>query len=118
MKKASESTSYKVVWKDSKQGSSQMLMDLRKNLPFRKSERQLKFRVLDRGVKENTVCSMCGKKEPDQEGDDEELDGKSDLIIEWWDCQKFKRWFHQIRLVKAFIRRVCQKVQCIYYQSK
>ena len=60
-----------------------MLMDSGKNLPFRKSERQLKFRVLDRSVKENTVCSMCGKKEPNQESDDEEFDGKSDLIIDW-----------------------------------
>ena len=33
-----------------------MLMDSGKNLPCRKSERQLKFRVLDRGVKENTIC--------------------------------------------------------------
>ena len=57
--------------KDSKQGSSQMLIDSGKNLPRRKSERQLKFRVLHR-----TICSMCGKKEPDQEGDDEEFDGK------------------------------------------
>ena len=32
--------------------------------------------MLDGGVKENTICSMCGKKEPDQEGDDEEFDGK------------------------------------------
>ena len=31
---------------------------------------------------------MCGKKEPDQEDDDEEFDEKSDLIIDWWDCQK------------------------------
>ena len=61
-----------------------MLMDPRNNLPCRKSERQLKFRVLvvDRGVKENTICFMCGKKEPDQEGDDEEFDGKSDLMID------------------------------------
>ena len=50
--------------KDSKQGSSQMLIDSGKNLPCRKSEGQLKFRVLDRSVKENTICSMCGKKEP------------------------------------------------------
>ena len=91
MKKASESISHKVVPKDSKQGSSQMLMDSRKNLPCRKSERQLKFRVLDRGVKENTICSMCGKKEPDQEDDHEEFDGKSDSIIDWWDRQKWKR---------------------------
>ena len=83
MKKASESISHKVVSKDSKQGSSQMLMDSGKNLPCRESERHLKFRVLDRGVKENTICSMCGKKESDQEGDDE-FDGKSDLIIDWW----------------------------------
>ena len=34
----------------------------------------------DRGVKENTICSMCVKKEPDQEGDDKGLDGKSVLI--------------------------------------
>ena len=34
-----------------------MLMDSAKNLPCMKSERQLKFRVLDRGVK-NTICSM------------------------------------------------------------
>ena len=39
---------------------------------------------------------MCGKKEPDQEGDYEEFDGENDLIIDWWDCQKCKRWFHQI----------------------
>ena len=62
-------------------------------MPCRKSERQLKFRVLDRDVKENTIYSTCGKKEPDKVGDDEELDGKSDLIIDWWDCQKYKRWF-------------------------
>ena len=66
MKKASESISHKVVSKDSKQGSSQMSMDSGKNLPCRKLERQLKFRVLDRGVKENTICSMCVKKKPDQ----------------------------------------------------
>ena len=83
VKTASESTSHKVVSKDFKQGSSQMLMESGKNLPCRKSERQLKFRVLDRGVKENTICFMCGKKEPDQEGDDEEFDGKGDLIIDW-----------------------------------
>ena len=108
----------KVVSKDSRQGSSHMLMDSGKNLPCRKSERQLKFRVLDRGVKENTMCCMCGKKEPDQEGDDEELDEISDLIINWWDCQKCKRWLHQICLVKVGIRRVGQSVQCIYCQSK
>ena len=85
MKKASESISHKVVSKDSEQGSTQMLMDSGKRLPCRNSERQLKFKVLDRGVKENTMTSMCGKKEPDQEGDDEEFDGKSDLIIDWWD---------------------------------
>ena len=34
-----------------------MLMDSGKNLPCRKSERQLKFRVVDRGVK-STICSM------------------------------------------------------------
>ena len=55
------------------------MMDSGKNLPCRKSDRQLKFRVLDRGVKENTICSMCGKKEPDQKGDDGEFDGKGDL---------------------------------------
>ena len=93
-------------------------MDSGKNLPCGKSERQLKFRVLDRGLKENTICSMCGKKEPDQEGGDEEFDGKSKLIIDWWDCQKYKKWFHQICLVKVGIRRVGQKVQCIYCQSK
>ena len=87
--------------KDSKQGSSEMLIDLGKNLPCRKSERQLKFRVLGRGVKENTICSMCGKNEPDQEVDDEEFDGKNDLIIDWWDCQTCKRSFHQIYLVKV-----------------
>ena len=69
----------------------QMLIDSGKNLPCRKSERQLKFRVLDRGVTENTMCSMCGKKKPDQEGDDEEFDGKSALIIDWWEGQKYKR---------------------------
>ena len=42
--------------------------------------------MLDRGVKENTICFMCRKKEPDQEGDDE-FDGKTNLIIDWWDCQ-------------------------------
>ena len=61
-------------------------MNAVKNLPSRKSKRQLKFRVLNRGVKVNIIGSMCGKKEPDQESDDEEFDGKSD----WWDCQKFK----------------------------
>ena len=55
VKKASESISHKVVSEDSKQGSSQMLMDSGKNLPCRKSERQLKFKVLDRGVKENNM---------------------------------------------------------------
>ena len=49
------------------------------------------FRVLDTSVKENAMCSMCGKKEPDQEADVEEFNGKSDLIIDWWDCQKYKR---------------------------
>ena len=78
LKKASKSISHKVVSKDSRQGSSQMLMSSGKNWPCRKSEGQLKFRVLDRGAKENTICSMCGKKEPDQEGDDEVFDGKSD----------------------------------------
>ena len=37
VKKASESISHNVVSKDSKQGSSQMLMDSGKNLPCRKS---------------------------------------------------------------------------------
>ena len=83
VKKASESISHKVVSKDSKQGSSQMLMDSGKSLPCRKTERQLTFRVPDKDVKENTICSMCGKTEPDQEGDDEKFDGKSDLIIDW-----------------------------------
>ena len=115
MKKASESISHKAVSKDFKQGSSQMLMDSGKNLPCRKSERQLKLKS---DVKENTICCMCGKKEPDQKGNDEEFDGKSDLIIDWWDCQKCKRWFHQIYLVKVGIRRVGQKVKCIYCQSK
>ena len=55
VKKTSESISHKVVLKDSKQGSCQMLMNSGKNLPCRKSERQLKFRVLDRDVKENTI---------------------------------------------------------------
>ena len=68
--------------KDSKQGSSQMLMDSGKNLPYKKSDRKQKLRVLDRGVKENTIYSMCGKKEPDQEGVDEEFDGKGDLLID------------------------------------
>ena len=62
VKNVSESISHEVVSKDSKQGSSQVLMDSGKNLPCRKSERQPKFRVLDRGVKENTICSMCGTK--------------------------------------------------------
>ena len=70
------------VSKDSKQGISQMIMDSRKNLPCRKSDRQLKFRVLDRGAKENTIRFMCGKKEPDQEGDNERFDGKGDLLID------------------------------------
>ena len=59
-----------------------MLMDSGKNLPCRESEEQLKFRVLDRGVKENTTCFMFGRKVPYQEGDVEEFDGKSDLIID------------------------------------
>ena len=42
-----------------------MLMDSGKNLPCRKSERQLKFRVLDRGVN-NTMFHVLCKKEPDQ----------------------------------------------------
>ena len=46
VKKASEFISHNVVSKDSKQESSQMLMDSGKDLPCRKSERQLKFRVL------------------------------------------------------------------------
>ena len=83
VKKASEANSHKIVSKDSKQGSFQMLMDSGKNLLCRRSERQLKFRVPDRGVKENTICSMCGKKESDQEGDDEEFDGENDSIIDW-----------------------------------
>ena len=62
VKKASKSISHKVVPEGSKQGSSQMLMDSGKNLPCGKSERQLKFRVLDKGLTENTICSMCGKK--------------------------------------------------------
>ena len=83
MKKASESISHEVVSKDSKQGNSQILIDSGKNLPCRKSERQLKFRVQDRSVKENTICSIrCGKKKSDQEGDDEEFDGENDLIID------------------------------------
>ena len=61
---------FTVVSKDSKQGSFQMLMDSGKNLPCRKSKGQLKFRVPDRGVKENTICSMCGKKESDEDGGD------------------------------------------------
>ena len=61
---------------------------------------------------------MCGKKESDREGDDEKFDGKGELITDWWDCQKCKRWFHQISLVKVGIRRVGQQVQCIYCQSK
>ena len=62
MKKASESILHKVVSKDSKQGSSQMLMDSGKNLPCRKSEGQLKFKVLDRGVKENTIFLCVVRK--------------------------------------------------------
>ena len=42
VKKASGSISHKVVSKDSKQGSSQMLMDSGKNLPCRKSGRTAK----------------------------------------------------------------------------
>ena len=38
--------------------------------------------MLDRAVKENTICSVCGKKEPDQEGDHKEFDGENDLIID------------------------------------
>ena len=66
--------------------------------------------MLDRGVKESTICSVCGKKGPDQEADDEEFNGKSDFIIDWCDCQKCKRWFHQICFVKVGIRRVGQKL--------
>ena len=77
MKKASKSISHKVVSEGSKQDNSQMSMDSGKNLQCSKSERQLNFRVLDRGVKENTICSMCGKKETDQEGDD---DAKFDSV--------------------------------------
>ena len=86
--------------KDSKQSSFQTIMDSVKNLPCRKSDRQLKFRVLDSGVKENTICSMYGKKEPDQEGDD------------------LERWFHESCLANVDIRGVGQKVQFIYCQSK
>ena len=43
-----------------------MLMDSGKNLPCRKSERQLKFRVLDRGVKKHNMFYVLCKKEPDQ----------------------------------------------------
>ena len=57
VKKASESISHNVS-KDSKQGSSQMLIDSGKNLPCRKLERQLKFRVLDRGSKK-TQFVLC-----------------------------------------------------------
>ena len=118
VKQASESISHKVVSKDLKQGNSQMLINSGKNLPCRKSKRQLKFTALDWGVKENIPCSMCGKKQSDQQGDDKECNGKNDLIIDWWDCQKCKRWFHQICLVKVSIRRVGKKVQCIYFQSE
>ena len=62
-KKASESISYNVVSKDSKQGSSQTVMDSGKNLPCRKSDRQLKFRVLDRGIKENTILCVVRKSQ-------------------------------------------------------
>ena len=59
VKKASESISHKVVSKDSKQGSTQMSMNLGKSLPCSKSERQLKFScVLDRGVKK-TQYVLC-----------------------------------------------------------
>ena len=40
VKKASESISHKVVSKDSRQGSSQTIMDSGNNLPCRKSDRQ------------------------------------------------------------------------------
>ena len=80
--KASESISHNVVSKGSKQGSSQMLIDSGKNLPCRKSERQVKFRALDRGVKKNPIRSMCGKKKSDQEVVDGEFDRKSDSIID------------------------------------
>ena len=43
-----------------------MLMDSGTNLPCRKSERQLKFRVLDRGVKKHNMFYVLCKKEPDQ----------------------------------------------------
>ena len=60
---------------------------------------------------------MCGKKEPDQEGDDE-FDEKSDLIIDWWDCQKCRDGSTRSAWVKVGIRRVGQKVHSIYCQSK
>ena len=79
----------------------------------------IKVKVLYKGVKENTICSRCGKKEPDQEDDDEEFDGKSDLIIDWWDCQNARDGsIRSICLVKVGIGRVGQKEQCIYCQSK
>ena len=31
---------------------------------------------------ENAICSMRGQKEPDQEDDDDEFDGKIDLLID------------------------------------
>ena len=37
---------------------------------------KVKVLYIYKGVKENTVCFMCGKKDPDQEGDNEEFDGK------------------------------------------
>ena len=58
VKKASESISYKVGVERSLARQFSDVNGLRKkNFPCRKSERQLKFRVLDRGV-ENTICYM------------------------------------------------------------
>ena len=59
-----------------------MLMNSGKNLLCRKSERQLKFRVLDRGVKKHNMFYVLCKKARSRD-DDEEFDGDNNLIIDW-----------------------------------